>query len=532
MTRLATYLGDPGAISESVDQRLLTDRDRAVLAELARRRRGSLLTAEDKPSSPVAFARLASNLYESPPHIELLDRRLVECAEGKCRRLIITMPPRHGKSLLASQYFPAWFVGRYPDKRIILCSYEADFAATWGRKARQLLEEYGAEHFGVGVARESSAAYRWDIAGHTGGMVTAGVGGPITGRGANVLIIDDPVKNAEEAASERVRETLWDWYKSTAYTRLEPNASVILIMTRWHEDDLAGRVLVDADTGGDQWERIDFPAIATEEDTLGRLPGEALWPERYDTERLEEIKQTLGSYFWSALYQQRPQPEGGAIFRRSWFRYFRRADGFYVLSRADGRDELVAEEACWKFQTCDPAATEKEQNDWFACSTWAVTPKHDLLLLSVFRERADTTKHGDIMQTLYRRWGPVWQGVESKTFGLNIIQDARNLGLPIRALKADVDKVSRARNIAARYEAGKVFHELGSEWLDVYEREVLQFPTGKHDDQVDTASYAGVALTEAGPGYDPYLEQLSAQEQRPEDKIVLEADPNRAGGFY
>jgi hypothetical protein len=221
--------------------------------------------------------------------------------------------------MLASQYFPAWFLGRYPDKRVILASYEADFAASWGRKVRDVLEGKGGELFGVGVSRGSSAANRWDIAGHLGGMVTAGVGGPITGRGADLLVIDDPVKNAEEAASEVYRNKAWDWYTSTAYTRLEPSAGVVLIQTRWHGDDLAGRVLEHAKDTGESWEVVRFPAFAEDGDPLGRAPDEPLWPGRFDHSALEQIRQTLGSYYFAALYQQRPAPSVGAMFKREWF---------------------------------------------------------------------------------------------------------------------------------------------------------------------------------------------------------------------
>ena len=191
------------------------------------------------------------------------------------------------------------------------------------RRARDVLNEYGNSVFGIEVNNKSSAANRWDIQGHTGGMVTAGVGGPITGKGADILIIDDPVKNAEEANSQTYRDKTWEWYQSTAYTRLEPNGSIILIMTRWHEDDLAGRILhqIDQDKG-EQWEIINLPAIAEDHDILGRNIGEPLWPGRYDLNELERIKYTTGSYWWSALYQQRPQPPEGGLLKRSWIKYY------------------------------------------------------------------------------------------------------------------------------------------------------------------------------------------------------------------
>lgn len=197
-----------------------------------------------------------------PPHLAVLNHSLEAVAAGSVKRLLVAMPPRHGKSFLASQYFPAWYLGKFPDRRIILCSYEADFAAGWGRKVRDTLEECGQEVFGVKIRPDSSAANRWDIEGRLGGMITAGVGGPVTGKGADLCLIDDPVKNYEEAASPRYRERAWDWYRSVTYTRLEPDGAVVLIMTRWNEADLAGMILREAEGIGEHWEVLTMPALS------------------------------------------------------------------------------------------------------------------------------------------------------------------------------------------------------------------------------------------------------------------------------
>lgn len=451
---------------------------------------------------PAGLAIYASNnkFLLSPGHA-LLNRKLLDVAAGRCKRLMIFWPPRHGKSEFTSKYFPAWFEGRFPDKRIILTSYEADFASQWGGKVRDLLEDYGKKIFEVEISNDSSAKDRWNIKGKDGGMQTAGVGGPITGKGADILIIDDPIKNDKEAASKTVRESHKTWYQSTAYTRLEPGGSIIIIMTRWHEDDLAGWLLKEEKEAIKQglepegWEVLRLPAIAEENDLLGRKPGQALFPQRYDEKALEKIKRAVGTYFWSAMYQQRPQPDGGSIFKRSYFHYFTDDGDFYTLQRANDQ-KRVLKTACWIFQTCDAAATEKEKSDYFVISTWAVTHDSDLLLLDVFREKAETTKHKRIMKDALTRWRPSFQGVENKTFGLNIIQDCVVEGYPIKELKADTDKVSRARPMSARYENGTVYHRQGAPWLQEYEDELIAFPNGEHDDQVDTASYAGIVLIE------------------------------------
>lgn len=216
------------------------------------------------------------------------------------------MPPRHGKSERVSRIYPAWFVGNFPNKRVILASYEADFAASWGAKARDVLLEHGRSVFRVWLRPGSVAANRWDLARYDGGMVTAGVGGPVTGKGADLFILDDPVKNAEEAGSKTMRERAWDWWRSTAYTRLEPGGAVILMMTRWHEDDLGGRILAEAAAGGERWEVVRLPALAEEWDPLRRSVGAPLWRERYDLPALEEIRRTIGGYWWACTPYQTP----------------------------------------------------------------------------------------------------------------------------------------------------------------------------------------------------------------------------------
>ncbi len=231
--------------------------------------------------------------------------------------LVIEAPPRHGKSEFISKYLPAWYLGTFPDRRVILTSYEANYARSWGRKSRELLYQHGGEVFGVGVSKSQDSAIDWDIAEHTGGMQTAGVGGPITGKGADLLIIDDPIKNAEEAVSESIRDNHWDWWQSVANTRIEPGGCCIIIATRWHEDDLSGRLIKASEDGsGMPVRRLRLPAIAEEDDPIGRQEGEALWPYRWPLvkhDRLGRLRDCLEAkrlstdlYWWLSLYQQRP----------------------------------------------------------------------------------------------------------------------------------------------------------------------------------------------------------------------------------
>lgn len=444
-------------------------------------------SAAEPGLSPASLALATSPGYLLPAHLDLLDRAVVRAVEAG-GRLVVMMPPRHGKSLLTSKFLPAWFLGRWPRRRVVLASYEADYAAGWGRQARDLLELHGRRLFDVRVRQDTSAAARWEIAGHGGGMVTAGIGGALTGRGADLLIVDDPLKNPEEAASASRREAVWQWFTQVASTRLEPGAAVVVVMTRWHVDDLAGRLL--EGSGLDRWEALDLPALADEGDVLGRAPGEALWPARFDVDALEAQRRQLGSVPFSALYQQRPVPADGAIFKREWIRYFTAREGGYDLG---GRFE--GQEFVRRFSTVDLAVSTKSTADWTVIATWGVTSRGELLLLDLVRSRMEGPEIVPALRRVYERWRPVSIGVEQVAFQLSIVQAAQRNGLPVVALKPDRDKVSRAMTAAARMEASQVFFPRDASWLAELERELLQFPAGKHDDQVDVLAYAAAQVT-------------------------------------
>ena len=387
-------------------------------------------------------------------------------------------------------------MGRNPDKEIIISSYSADLAYDFSRIARNTFREWGPKLWGLNLADDSGAVGRWGIQRRRGGLVAAGVGGPITGRGAHVAIIDDPFKNYEEAASETIREKVLNWYRSTLRTRLAPGGAIILVMTRWHEKDLAGELEKAMKDGGEKWEIIDLPAYAKEGDVLGRSPGEALWPARYPTEELEATKTALGSYLWSALYQQKPSPAAGNKFKRAWFRYFEIDDEHVVLHTPGEEQERkrVPLNRCWCFQTCDPAGSTKTSADYFVLGTWLVTPQRDLLLRDVIRTRLEGPDQPKLFEQGYRRWNPKLQGVETKNMGLTLYQELRRKGLPVLDLKAETDKETRALPVMARMEAGTVYFLQGASWLGDYEDELLVFPNGEYDDQVDVTSYAGIIV--------------------------------------
>ncbi|OAT81136.1 hypothetical protein A6M21_11830 [Desulfotomaculum copahuensis] len=436
-------------------------------------------------------------------HLNLLCEKLEAIERGEIKRLIVEMPPRHGKSEVVSKKFPAWFLGRNPDKEVILTSYGADLTFDFSRIARDTFERMGPVLWGLELSPRSSAVGRWEIKGHRGGLTAAGIGGPITGRGAHVAIIDDPIKNWEEANSKTYREAVWNWYRTVLRTRLAPQGAIILVLTRWHEDDLAGRLLKEAKNGGEQWEVLRLPAVAEENDPLGRQPGEPLWPEYgFDATWAKETEKAVGSFVWAALYQQRPMPAEGGLFKRTNFRYFQVDAEWYTLHRPEG-DKRVPKNACWVFQTCDPAGSTKTTADYFVLGTWAVTPDRELLLLDIIRERLEGPDQPRLFREGYRRYSPSFQGVETKNMGLTLYQMLLREGLPIRELKADSDKVTRALPAAARMEAGMIYFLEGAPWLDDYESELLAFPNGEHDDQVDITAYAAQQVA-AGPQYEIY----------------------------
>lgn len=433
--------------------------------------------------------------------MKLLNAELLRLTNGEIDRLMVTMPPRHGKSLLCSLYLPAWFLNTNPDKRVILCSYGDDYASEWGRKVRDLINQQQ-EWLRIRINDTSKAANRWDIAGHRGGMVTAGVGGPITGRGAHLLIIDDPVKNDEEASSAVDREKKWDWWRTTAQSRLEPGGSVVVIQTRWHEDDLGGRLLREegrAEDGG-RWVLLNLPALAEENDALGRLPGEALCPERYDEAHFAQLtdpEHGIGNKAWSALYQQRPTPEGGGVFKKDDFCYWKRSDeeGFvYLLQHPTQGVIRVAQEACWRFITMDLAFTTRTSSDFTVAAVWDVysLPTTSYLILRhVERTRMEGSEHVEWVNRLWKQWNPAYIGIEEAHMGSMTLAYAQRRGVIVRPLKhKSKDKAFRAKDAALLCENHRVFFPRGGTWVSNWEHELLLFPSGTYDDQVDTFAYA------------------------------------------
>lgn len=248
------------------------------------------------------FAQFVYPKYKFAPHLMEISNTFREILTGETKRVIINMPPRFGKSLTTSTIFPAWYLLNKPDDRVLFAAYESDFAAEFGMKARDIITNFG-HHWNIEVNNKSKARNAWNIKDHLGGMNTAGVGGSLTGRGADLLIIDDPIKNAEESMSETTKAKIMDWYQSTAYTRLEPDGTIIIIQTRWALDDLTGRLLKD---GKEKWKTLVYPAMDSN--------GQSMWEKRFSTERMKGIKLNVGDFWWNALYMQDPRQKEGGMF--------------------------------------------------------------------------------------------------------------------------------------------------------------------------------------------------------------------------
>jgi predicted phage terminase large subunit-like protein len=408
-----------------------------------------------------------------------------------------SMTPTHNSEFI-SKWLPAWYLCMNPGKRVGLASYEADFAASWGRKARNLMEEH-AHLFGVALDPKVKASNRWETT-EGGGMWTAGAGGAITGKGGHLLIVDDPHKNAEEAQSKVMRDHVWDWWQSTFLTRREPGGKVIVVMSRWHEDDLIGRIK--KHHGDLRLKVLRLPALAEEDDPLGREVGEALCPERYDEKDLAGTKSSVGPWAWAALYQQRPMPQGGGLFQKHKFRYWHWVDiaeperGMIVGSH--GEDvHIVDPKDCFFFATVDPAFTKGRRADFTAAALWAVptleTPS--LILVDRWRVRVEHAEHAALIQRIWQhRWKPSWIGIERTMASMSVIAEAQRTGLVIRDLRPDMNKVARAETAAALVDSGRIYFPELAEWREEWESELLSFPNGAHDDQVDTLAYAGVEL--------------------------------------
>ena len=457
--------------------------------------------------------------YEVNWHHNALCSYLDRFMHGDINRLMIFMPPRNGKSELVSRRLPAYIFGVEPDASIIACAYGSDLAQRMNRDVQRIIDDEKYEElfpksklFGANIRTVTKGSWLrnsdiFEIVGSKGVYKCAGVGGAITGMGCKYGIIDDPYKNRQDANSETVRNAIWDWYTSTFYTRLEKGAKILITLTRWHEDDLAGKLLEmeKSDPNADKWTVVKFPAIYegvdeyTPEDDKRAL-GEALWENKYSVDVLKKIKSTVGAYDWNALFQQSPSPLSGGMFKRYFWRYWKpkgmdlppvtvkNDDGEYInidaIDAPDTYDEVI--------QSWDCTFKDNKDSDFVAGQVWGKV-KADRFLLDRINDRLDfvatiqaikamSTKHPYARLKL----------IEDKANGTAIINMLKNELSGLVAVEPQGGKIARATAVSPQIESGNVYlpHPHICPWVNEYIEQFATFPNGKHDDEVDSTSQA------------------------------------------
>ena len=403
-------------------------------------------------------------------------------ARGELKRLIINMPPRHTKSEFASYLLPAWFLGKFPEKKIIQCSHTAELAVGFGRKVRNLVddEEYHRMFPDVALASDSKAAGRWNTS-KKGIYFAIGVGGAVTGMGADLLIIDDPHSEQEAALAESnpdIYDKTYEWYTSGPRQRLQPGGAIVIVMTRWSKRDLTGQILKDAAANDslDEWEVIEFPAI---------LPSEKpLWPEFWSLDELLKVKRDVPNSKWQAQYQQNPISESAAIVKREWWRTWE--------SDVPPRCDFI-------LQSWDTAFEKTQRADYSACTTWGVfyhpdetgVDQANIILLNAIRDRLEFPSLKQAAIEEYREWEPDGVIIEKKASGAPLIYELRAMGIPVQEFTPTRgnDKISRLNAVADVFASGRVWAP-ATRWAEEVIDEVAEFPAGEHDDYTDTVSMA------------------------------------------
>lgn len=461
--------------------------------------------------SPLGMAQVVNSKHRMLPHLDYLDREFAKAVkkveQGESQFIRISMPPRSGKSVTSSEYLPLWLLEKHPDWKVGLISHSPSLAASWGRQIRRMVEDRS-NGLSIQVASDAGSVTDWETT-HRGGVSSRSVGQSITGRGFKVLIVDDVVKDYADAASETKRQAVRDWWLTTARTRLEPPSLVVAIGTRWHEDDFTGWV----DSTGDPFQVIEFPAIAVENDVLGREPGDPLLsPFILETreEALERWKATeisVGPYAWAALYQQTPQPADGSVFERHWWRYWTtdpelESDTTVLLDLDKGSSMT------W-LDSWDLAVQAKETADWSVGQRWAKDSQGRRFLIASSRKRTAFTETLATMREWAKADSENGTGkyvhkrlVEQAANGFAIIDTLQRELSGVIGISPKGSKEVRARAVTPEVAKGLVHlphpSEPGNEWVHGLLHELTMFPTSKHDDQVDALTQALNAMTDVG----------------------------------
>jgi len=421
-------------------------------------------------------------------HHKIMADAFQRVCNGELKRLIINMPPRHTKSEFASYLLPAWFLGRYPEKKVIQTAHTAELAVGFGRKVRNLVgdDDFKKVFKGVSLQADSKAAGRWNT--NKGGEYFAiGVGGAVTGKGADLLIIDDPHSEQEARSPDgSVFDPVYEWYTSGPRQRLQPGGAIVIVMTRWHQRDLTGQILKASQNrdGSDAWEIIQLPAI---------LPsGNSLWPEFWKLDELEKLKAELPASKWSAQYQQDPTSEETAIIKREWWRPWEKKN---------------PPECEFIIQSWDTAFLKTERSDYSACTTWGVfytenddgTSGANIILLDAFKDRMEFPELKMVAMKAYNEWEPDACIVEAKAAGTPLIFELRQMGLAIGEFTPSRgnDKIARVNAVSDLFASGVVWAPQ-KHWAEEVIEEFAAFPVGEHDDLVDSSTQALLRFRQGG----------------------------------
>lgn len=441
---------------------------------------------EESRQSFMTFVKKVWPHFIEGAHHKRMANAFERVARGECKRLIINMPPRHTKSEFASYLLPAWFLGNFPEKKIIQTSHTAELAVGFGRKVRNLVDsDVFSETFpGVGLQADSKAAGRWNT-NQRGDYFAIGVGGAVTGKGADILIIDDPHSEQEAAlaaTSPEIYDKVYEWYTSGPRQRLQPGGSIVIVMTRWSQRDLTGQVLkADAQRGGEGWEVIEFPAI---------LPsGKPLWPSFWSLAELEALREELPNGKWQAQYQQNPVGNESAIIKRDWWKWW---------------EEDNPPECEYILQSWDTAFEKNNRADYSAGTTWGVFTHHKdnqkyLILLNTYKKRVEFPELKKDVLREYNEYEPDTLIVEKKASGAPLIYDLRAMGIPVSEYTPSKgqDKFARLNSVSDIIASGKVWVPR-TRWAEELVDEIASFPSGEHDDLVDSTTLALMRFRQGG----------------------------------
>lgn len=485
------------------------------LKELARLRKiqdtAARKSTTQKFQTPGELAHYLDYRMINTPALDILDRSLQSLTDGSSptKRLAFSMPPQEGKSQRVSRTWPLYLLLRNPNTRIVIASYEFEVARRWGRAIKNDILAH--PELGLSISADSQAAHDWQLEGHDGGVYCVGVGGPLTGRPADIIIIDDPVKGRAEADSEAYRENTYDWWTGTAATRLSPGATVVIVMTRWHEDDLAGRLI--REDSDNEWHTINIPAECDVlPDPLNREIGEFMISARgRSVEDWQKKRQEVGSRDWTALYMGRPSPAEGGLFKRHWWQIepsIRAVPGAGTAMVPLGMNRIITS---W-----DMAFKDTDGSDYVVGQVWGKNGA-DVWLLDQVRGRWDFPKTCEEVEKLHIKWPDATTHlIEDKANGPAVIAQLRHTIPGIVPITPKDSKQARAAAVSSFIEAGNV-HIPSSDiapWIDQWLEEMASFPLGAHDDQVDAMTQALHRLLVAAGGADEFMTELLSTRRR------------------